>query len=77
MKMYFQQYAMDGGLIIKKFRDSLERLPREGVSSNLGRLSKIGRPTFLPEDTGGATVAPPQPHGGAMAGGSPDMPNPH
>jgi hypothetical protein len=67
---------MDGGLNSEKLRGSLRILPREEVSSNLGRLSKIGRPTFLPEETGGASAAPPQPHGGAMAGGSPDMPNP-
>jgi hypothetical protein len=56
MKTHFQKYAMDGGLITKKWRVSLERLPREGVSSNLGHRFKNGRLLSSQRKPGG-TVA--------------------
>jgi hypothetical protein len=64
---------MDGGLITKKFRVSLERLPREGVSSNPSPRSQIQRLMLVTDETGDAAAAPPHLHGGAMAGGLPVM----
>jgi hypothetical protein len=46
----------------------------ERVSSIINRRSQDGRLSFIPGKAGGATAVFPPPHGGAMAGGSPEMP---
>jgi hypothetical protein len=47
------------GSIIEKSRDSLRNLPREGVSSNLGRRSANGRlKTLLAKEREGAVTFP-------------------
>jgi hypothetical protein len=58
VKTYFLEYAKDRGLYKEKVQGSLEKLPHEGVSSNLGRRSKIGRLGFISIATVLIPVAP-------------------